>query len=74
MVARKKFVIIFLILVLLFIGFDLAPLLQKESLKEISFSDFRLSIGPFLSGIAVFMSYRAGIKKDRNQKTNTPSL
>lgn len=64
---RKTFTLIFLILVLFFIGYDLSRILQKESLKDISFSDFRLSIGPFLSGLAALLSYRAEIKKPQEQ-------
>lgn len=73
MATRKNLLLLFLILILLLIGFDLAPLLQKENIEEISFSDFRSSIGPLLSGIAVLLSYKAEIKKERNTKNQNTS-
>lgn len=65
MITRKNLLLLFLILILLFIGFDLASLLQKENLKDITYLDFRYSIGPALTFIAVFLSYRAENKKER---------
>ncbi|MFG4005071.1 hypothetical protein [Flavobacterium aquidurense] len=50
----------------IYIGFTLSPILEKESLKDISFSDFKLSIGPFLSSLAVLISYRTEIKKEKS--------
>ncbi|MFH6993133.1 hypothetical protein [Flavobacterium sp. FlaQc-48] len=66
MSTQKKKLLIFLILTLLFIGYDLNQILQKESIKDISFLDFRFSIGPFLTFIAVFLSYKEEIKKKKN--------
>ncbi|MBB4801274.1 hypothetical protein HNP37_001313 [Flavobacterium nitrogenifigens] len=69
MKAQKTFTLIFLIIVLLYIGFDLGPLFfQKESIKDISFSDFRNSIGVALSGTGVYLSYRSAIKKENKLK------
>ncbi|WET01041.1 hypothetical protein [Flavobacterium sp. YJ01] len=73
MKAQKRFTQIFLIIVLLYITFDLGPLLQKESLKDISFSDFRNSIGVALSGTGVFLSYGSAIKKEKNSKNKINS-
>lgn len=66
--TRKNLLLLFLSLILLFIASDLAPLFQKKDLKVISFSDFRLSIGPFLTFIAVFLSYRMEIIKEKLSK------
>lgn len=73
MINRRKLLLLLLFLILLFIIFDLAPLFQRENLKDISSSDFRLSIGPFLAFIAVFLSYRLEIKKEKNtEKRQNP--
>lgn len=63
----------FLIAVLIFIGYELSPIFQKENINDISFSDFRSSIGPFLTFIAVYISYRTEIKKERNTKNQNNS-
>ena len=68
--SRKNLILIFLIFVFLYICFDLSPLLQKESLKDISYSDIRYSIGPALSGAAAFLGYRAEIKKEKINSEN----
>lgn len=68
MTTKKITILLLLFLILVFIGLDLSPILKKESLKDISFSDFRNSIGPVLTFIAVCLSYRTEIKKERNTK------
>lgn len=66
MTTKKNLMLGFLIMASIYIGFTLSPILEKESLKDISFSDFKLSIGPFLSGLAVLISYRTEIKKEKS--------
>ncbi|OXA71884.1 hypothetical protein B0A67_09755 [Flavobacterium aquidurense] len=66
MANQKNLLLLFLILILLFIGSDINHIFQTESLKDISFLDFRHSIGPFLTSIAVFLSYKAQIKKEKS--------
>lgn len=68
MTIKKKLMLLFIISVLLYIGFNLSSIFQKESINDISFSDFRNSIGPLLSGIAMFLNYRTGIKKEKTTK------
>lgn len=68
MKPKKNLLLTFLIVVLLYICFDLSSLFQKDSLQNISFSDFRYSIGPALTWFAVFLNYRAEIKKEKEPK------
>lgn len=63
--TRKNLLLFSLIIVLLYIGFDLASLFQKENLTAISFSDFRRSIGVALSGTGIFLGYIKEIKKQK---------
>lgn len=68
---RKTFTIIFLTVALVFVGVILSPVFSKD-FKDILFSDFQLAIGPFLSAIGVFISYRAERKK--HNKENVSSI
>ena len=54
--TKKNFLIAFIILAFLYIAISLSPLLRKD-VKDISYSDFRLVIGPFLSTVAVLVTY-----------------
>ena len=54
--TKKTFLLVFLILAFLYIAISLSPLLRKD-VKDISYSDFRLVIGPFLSTVAVLVTY-----------------
>lgn len=54
--SKKSFLLIFIILGLLYISISLSPLLTKD-MKDISFSDFKLVIGPFLSTVAILITY-----------------
>ena len=54
--TKKNFLLVFIILGLLYICISLSPLLRKD-IKDISYSDFRLVIGPFLSTVAVLVTY-----------------
>nr|WP_294788009.1 hypothetical protein [uncultured Flavobacterium sp.] len=62
MMTRKNFTIIFLLSVLVFVCIVLSPVVTKNA-KDISYSDFQLAIGPLLSALAVFISYRTEKKK-----------
>ncbi|EJG01349.1 hypothetical protein FF52_09833 [Flavobacterium sp. F52] len=68
--TRKNLILLLLILIIVFIGFNLYSLFQRENPKDISFSDFRSSIGPASTFIAVFLSYRAEIKKEKHNNTS----
>lgn len=54
--TKKSFLLVFIILGLLYIAISLSPLLTKN-IKDISYSDFRLVIGPFLSTVGILITY-----------------
>ncbi|KAF2337324.1 hypothetical protein [Flavobacterium nitrogenifigens] len=54
--SKKGFLLVFIILGLLYISISLSPLLAKD-IKDISYSDFRLVIGPFLSTVGILITY-----------------
>lgn len=62
--SKKSFLIVLIILGVLYLCITLSPLLRKD-IKDISFSDFRLVIGPFLSTIGVLITYTQ-LKKGKN--------
>lgn len=63
--TKKHISLLILIIGILFIGSNLIPLASKE-FRDITFSDFRLSIGPFLTCIAMFLIYKREIKKEKS--------
>ncbi|WP_035691315.1 hypothetical protein [Flavobacterium sp. F52] len=62
--SKKGFLLVFIILGLLYISISLSPLLSKD-IKDISYSDFKLVIGPFLSTVAILITYTQ-LKRRRN--------
>ncbi|MHC0439147.1 hypothetical protein [Flavobacterium sp. 3-210] len=54
--TKKNFLLVIIIFSLLYIGISLSPLLTKD-VKDISYSDFRLVIGPFLATIGILITY-----------------
>ncbi|SCY95681.1 hypothetical protein [Flavobacterium anhuiense] len=62
--SKKSFLLVFIILGLLYVSISLSPLLTKD-IKDISFSDFRLVIGPFLSTVGILITYTQ-LKKGKN--------
>ena len=62
--TKKNFLLVFIILGVLYIGISLSPLLRKD-LKDISYSDFRLVIAPFLSTVGILITYTQ-LKKGKN--------
>jgi len=62
--TKQTFLLVFLILALLYIGISLSPLLTKDR-AEISYSDFRLVIGPFLSTVGILITYTQ-LKRRKN--------
>ncbi|WP_433834009.1 hypothetical protein [Flavobacterium anhuiense] len=62
--TKKNFLLVFIILGVLYIGISLSPLLRKD-LKDISYSDFRLVIVPFLSTVGILITYTQ-LKKGKN--------
>ncbi|MEN2490092.1 hypothetical protein AAYQ05_19975 [Flavobacterium sp. B11] len=64
--TKKNFLLVFIVLGLLYIGISLSPLLTKD-IKDISYSDFRLVIGPFLSTIGILITYTQ-LKKGKANK------
>lgn len=63
--TKKHISLLLIIIGILFIGSDLIPIASKE-FKDIAFSDFRISIGPFLTCIAMFLVYKGEIKKEKS--------
>ncbi|WP_394776914.1 hypothetical protein [Flavobacterium sp.] len=64
MKIKKNVLLIVLVLSLFFLGLNLSWLFEKENLNSITFSDFKYSIGSFLSSLALFMSYIAALKEE----------
>ncbi|WP_281634029.1 hypothetical protein [Flavobacterium luteolum] len=64
--TKKNFLLVFIVLGLLYIGISLSPLLTKD-IKDISHSDFRLVIGPFLSTVGILITYTQ-LKKGKTNK------
>ncbi len=62
--SRKSFLLILIIFSILFIGINLSPLLRKD-LKDISYSDFRLVIAPFLTTVGILITYTE-LKRRKN--------
>ncbi|WP_427875360.1 hypothetical protein [Flavobacterium sp. MMS24-S5] len=62
--SKKSFLFVFIILGLLYISISLSPLLTKD-IKDISYSDFRLVIAPFLSTVAILITYTQ-LKRRKN--------
>ncbi|MFC4477884.1 hypothetical protein BSF41_08320 [Flavobacterium sp. ACN2] len=62
--SKKSFLFVFIILGLLYIGISLSPLFTKN-IKDISYSDFKLVIGPFLSTVAILITYTQ-LKRRKN--------
>lgn len=62
--TKKNFLLVFIALGLLYIAISLSPLLTKDA-KDISYSDFKLVIGPFLSTIAILITYTQ-LKRRKN--------
>jgi hypothetical protein len=62
--SKKSFLLVFIMLGLLYILVSLSPLLAKD-IKDISFSDFRLVIGPFLSTVGILITYTQ-LKRRKN--------
>ncbi|MCM0665890.1 hypothetical protein [Flavobacterium tyrosinilyticum] len=62
--SKKSFLLVFIILGLLYISISLSPLLTKD-IKDISYSDFRLVIAPFLSTVAILITYTQ-LKRRKN--------
>lgn len=63
--TKKHLSLLILIIGILFIGANLISIASKE-FRDITFSDFKLSIGPFLTCIAMFLVYKGEIKKEKS--------
>lgn len=61
--TKKRFLVLFLILAIGFIILNLISIASKE-LKDITFSNFSVIVGPFLACISVFIAYRSEINKE----------
>ncbi len=70
--SRKNILFSLIIFDILYIGITLSPLLTKE-IKDISYSDFRLVIGPFLSTVAILISYIQLKKEKRTSNSSIPN-
>jgi len=62
--TKKTFLLVFIIIGVLYIGISLSPLLTKDR-QDISYSDFRLVIGPFLSTVGILITYTQ-LKRRKN--------
>lgn len=62
--TKKHISLLLLIVGILFITLNLIPITSKQ-FKDITFSDFRLSIGPFLTCIAMLLVYKGELKKEK---------
>lgn len=67
MKIKKNALLIILVLSLFFLGLNLSWLFRKESLYNITFSDFKYAIGLFLSSAALFIAYLTELKKEKNK-------
>jgi hypothetical protein len=57
----------FLVIALFYLGQTLSWLFKRENFENIKFSDFKYSIGPFLSSIAIFIGYIRELKKENRK-------
>ncbi|KRD62495.1 hypothetical protein ASE40_01510 [Flavobacterium sp. Root935] len=73
MITKKFTIVLLLVFIIIFIGIDLSPILKKENVNDISFSDFRNSIGPFLTFIAVFITYKKLLRNEKNEEKQSTS-
>ncbi len=63
---KKNILFILLTISLFYTGLTLSWLFKIENFDDISFADFKYSIAPFLSSIAIFIGYR----KERQRASN----
>ncbi len=66
MKIKKQILFVLLVIALFYLGLTLSWLFKKENLNNITFSDFKYSIAPFLSSIAIFIGYITEMRKTNN--------
>ncbi|PBJ06635.1 hypothetical protein BSF42_40920 [Flavobacterium sp. ACN6] len=65
MKIRKNILLLLLIIALFYLGLTLSWLFKKEDFNDIKFSNFKYSIAPFLSSIAIFIGYINELNKNK---------
>lgn len=68
MKIKKQILFVLLVIALFYLGLTLSWLFKRENLDNITFTDFKYSIGPFLSSIAIFIGYIIEMRKEKKKE------
>jgi len=68
MKINKNILFILLVISLFYLGLTLSWLFERKNFDDLKFSDFKYSIAPFLSSIAIFIGYINALKKNHKEK------
>ncbi len=65
---KKNILLLLLVIALFYLGLTLSWLFEKENFNGIKISDFKYSIVPLLSSIAIFIAYITELKRHNKER------
>lgn len=70
MKIKKNILFVLLVVSLFYLGLTLSWLFKIEDFNTIKYSDFKYSLGPLLSSLAIFIGYIKELKTEKNKSTS----